>query len=213
MQTITSIKQQKGRKDRVSVFLDGSYGLGLSLSVVHENNLRVGLQLTDQEICILQNSELFHKAVNTAVRYLSYRPRSESETRTRLAKQKYDRDLIDNVIDKLKEQKLIDDDSFADFWTDNRQYFSPRSKRLIKLELRRKGVAEQIADKSTSDVDDQAGAHKVAQKKAVSLKNLDYDKFQKKLFGFLHNRGFSYQVISPAIETAWTQQGQEKAAE
>jgi len=212
-ETVTSITRQKGRKDRVSIFLNDKYGFALSLDVAHQFNIHKGQQLTTQEISIISEFELFHKAVNSSLRYVSYRPRSESEIRTRLRRQKYENDLIDKVLSKLKQQRVVDDIAFAEFWKDSREFFSPRSKRLIKLELRRKGVADEIAEKTTGDVDEQAGAYKAALKKAVSLKNLDFTKFQKKLFGFLHNRGFAYYIIRPTIDKVWAELGQEKTAE
>ena len=211
--TVTSITRQKGSQNRVSIFLDDKYGFGLSLDVVHEFNIHKGQQLTAQEISIINEFELFHKAANTVLRYVSYRPRSESEIRTRLRRQKYENALIDKIMDKLKQQRVIDDLSVAEFWKDSREFFSPRSKRLIKLELRRKGVTDEIAERTTSDVDDQAGAYKAAQKKANSMKSLEFDRFQKKLFSFLHNRGFGYHIIRPVIEKVWAELGREKAAD
>ncbi|MFC1906200.1 regulatory protein RecX [Chloroflexota bacterium] len=117
------------------------------------------------------------------------------------------------MLDKLKQQKVVDDSSFAEFWKDSREFFSPRSKRLIKLELRRKGVADDIAEKTTRDIDDHAGAYKAASKKSAVLKNLDFTIFQKKLFSFLHNRGFAYQIIRPTIEKIWAETWQEITAE
>ena len=183
------------------------------MDVAHQFNIHKGQQLTAQEISIINEFELFHKAVNTALRYVSYRPRSESEIRTRLRRQKYEIALIDKVLDKLKQQRVIDDTNFAEFWKDSREFFNPRSKRLIKLELRRKGVTDEIAERTTSDVDDQAGAYKAALKKSHSLKNLEFDKFQNKLFSFLHNRGFAYQIIRPTIDKVWAEMEQEKTAE
>ena len=84
---VTSITRQKGRQNRVSIFLDDKYGFGLSLDVVHKFNIHKGQQLTAQEISIINEFELFHKAANTVLRYVSYRPRSESEIRTRLRRQ------------------------------------------------------------------------------------------------------------------------------
>jgi len=211
--TVTSITRQKGRQNRVSIFLDDKYSFGLSLEVAHEFNIHKGQELTAQEISIINEFELFHKAINTALRYVSYRPRSESEIRTRLRRQKYDSAIINKVLDKLKQQRVVDDLSFAEFWKDSREFFSPRSKRMIKLELRRKGVTDEVAERTTSDVDDQAGAYKAALKKANSLKNLEFDKFQKKLFSFLHNRGFGYQIIRPTINKVWAELEQEKTAE
>jgi len=211
--TVTLVKQQKGRQNRVRIFLNDKYSFGLSLDVARQFNIHKGQELTAQEISIINEFELFHKAVNTALRYVSYRPRSETEIRTRLRRQKYENALIDKVLNKLKQQRVVDDTNFAEFWKDSREFFSPRSKRLIKLELRRKGVADEIAERTTGDVDDQAGAYEAALKKAYSLKNLEYDKFQKRLFSFLHNRGFAYQIIRSTIDKVWAELEQEKTAE
>ena len=50
-------------------------------------------------------------------------------------------------------------------------------------------------------------------KKANALNSLEFDVFRKKLFSFLHNRGFGYQVIRPTIEKVWAELEQEKTAE
>ena len=211
--TVTAVTRQKTRKDRVSIFLDDKYGFALSLDVAHQFNIHKGQKLTDQEISIINEIELLHKATNTALRYTSYRPRSEAEIRARLRRQKYDPALIERVLDKLKSQKIVDDADFAAFWKDSREFFNPRSRRLIKLELRRKGVTDEIAEKATSDVDDAAGAYKAALKKATALKGAEFGTFRKKMFSFLHNRGFSYQIIRPTIEKVWAEVSQEKAAD
>jgi len=212
--TITAIKAQKGRKDRVNVFLNGRYSLGLSLAVIEEAGVRVGKRLTDHEIESLAKSELLCRSFNAALHYLSYRPRSEAELRTRLHRRNFDHDTIERVIVKLKEQQLLDDAAFAQFWKENRDFFSPRSKRLIKLELRRKGVASEVADEATSELDDEASAYRAALKKSQTWANLDYQSFRKKLGGSLQRRGFSYQVIGPIVERLWrerTDQAQRKS--
>lgn len=212
--TITAIKAQKGRKDRVNVFLNGRYSLGLSLAVIEEAGVRVGKRLTDHEIESLAKSELLCRSFNTALHYLSYRPRSEAELRTRLHRRNFDHDTIEMVIVKLKEQQLLDDAAFAQFWKENRDFFSPRSKRLIKLELRRKGVASEVTDKATLELDDEASAYQAALKKSQTWTNSDYQSFRRKLGGFLQRRGFSYQVIGSIVERLWrerTDQAQRKS--
>lgn len=213
IKTVTSITRQQGRKDRLNVFLNDKYSFGLSINVAHQFNIHKGQQLTAQEISIINEFELLHKAMTTAMRYISYRPRSESEIITRLRRQKYESNIINKVIDKLKQQGVIDDQAFAEFWKDSREFFNPRSKRLIKLELRRKGVSDEIAEKTTGDVDDEGGAYKAALKKANSLKNVELNQFQKKLFSFLHGRGFSYQTIRNATSKVWTELEQQRTAE
>ena len=94
--------------------------------------------------------EDFDKFYNLALRFLSYRPRSEKEVRDRL-KIKYQKSnlkdlelIIDRVIQKLKKYNFVNDLEFAKKWIESRMKFKPRSLRLIKLELKKKGISDDI---------------------------------------------------------------------
>ena len=97
----------------------------------------------------------------------------------------------------------MDDVAFAQFWKDNRESFSPRSQRLTKLELRRKGVADDIIAQVTDAIDDDNSAYRVALSKARSLPLSDRQAFRRRLADYLKRRGFSYGVISHTVERVW----------
>lgn len=142
------------------------------------------------------------KCTATALRLLSYRPRSEAELRVRLSR-KFDSETIDNVITKLRDTLIIDDTSFARFWRDQRDSLSPRSKRLIRTELRQKGIDSELIADITQDIDDDENAYRAAHKKASVLKPEGYETFRRKLSAFLSRRGFNYEVINHAINRLW----------
>ena len=139
MRKITALRVSRGRKKRVNVFLDGKFAFSLETEVVAKEGLQVGQELSISQIEALARSDQFQRCLNAAAHYLSYRPRSESEIKERLHRRGFNGDSVEAVIAKLKEQGLVDDVAFAQFWKDNRESFSPRSQRLTKLELRRKG--------------------------------------------------------------------------
>jgi regulatory protein len=95
---------------------------------------------------------------------------------------------------------LVDDLSFAQFWKDNRQSFSPRSRWLTGMELRRKGVANEIVEQVVSSVDDEESAYQAALTKAHSLAGLDAESFERRLGQYLKRRGFGYGVIKQSLE-------------
>jgi regulatory protein len=206
MKRITSIETQKAKKGRVNLFLDGAYAFSLSVPVASMAGIREGQELTSKEVEKLQNDDLLHRSLNSALRYLGPRPRSETEVRNRLRRQGFDADTIQKVIDRLKEQKLINDADFARFWCDNRENFKPRSRRFIEFELRQKGVEAEIAAEATEGLDDELNAYRAAQRKAGSLKGLDYSNFRNRLAAFLKQRGFSYEVINSTINRIWQEQ-------
>lgn len=206
MKRVTAIETQKAKRGRVNLFLDGAYAFSLSVPVASMAGLHEGQELTSKEVEKLQNDDLLHRSLNSALRYLSPRPRSETEVRNRLRRQGYDADTIQQVIDKLKEQKLIDDADFARFWRENRENFRPRSRRFIEFELRQKGVDAETTVAVTEGLDDELNAYRAAQKKTAVLAGLNYQDFVKRLSVFLRQRGFSYEVINCTVNRAWQEQ-------
>ena len=206
MSKITAIRVGRRQGKRVNVFLDGGFAFSLEAEVTIREGLQVGQELSANQIEALARSDCFHRCLNTAAHYLGYRPRSEFELRERLQRRGFDGDSIDAVLAKLKEQGLVDDMAFAQFWRDNRQSFSPRSQWLTKLELRQKGVAADIIDQVV-DVADDESAYRAALSKARSLSPSDYQSFRRRLGEYLKRRGFGYGVINHTVERIWQEQG------
>ena len=200
MRKITALRVGKSQRKRVNVSLDGRFAFSLEAEVAIKEGLQVGQELSTSQIEALARSDHFHRCLNAAAHYLSYRPRSEFELRERLHQRGFDGDSVEAVLAKLKEQGLVDDMAFAQFWKDNRESFSPRSQWLTKLELRRKGVANNIIDQIADTIDDEDSAYRAALSKARSLPLSDYQSFRRRLGDYLKRRGFGYGVINHTIE-------------
>ncbi len=207
MRKITALRVGKGQKKRVNVSLDGRFAFSLEAEVTIKEGLQAGQELSISQIEALARSDHFHRCLNTAANYLSYRPRSELELRERLHQRGFDGDSVEAVLVKLKEQGLIDDTAFAQFWKDNRESFSPRSQWLTKLERRRKGIADNIIDQIADTINDEDSAYRAALSKARSLPLSDYQSFRRRLGDYLKRRGFGYGVISHTIERLWPETG------
>lgn len=154
------------------------------------------------------NGNACQRCLDAAYRYLSYRPRSEGEVRQRLHKHGFDEEAVGKTITKLKDQNLIDDLSFAQFWKDNRLSFKPKSKRLINRELRDKKVAVEIIEQVTKAIDDEGNAYKLGRSRMHILAHLDYPDFYRRLSSYLGYRGFSYEVIKHTITLLWQEKEQ-----
>jgi regulatory protein len=200
--TITALRLNS-RKKQVNVFIDGLFSFTIADELAVANHLAVGRELSADQIEELTDSNLFHNCMNAAVQFLSYRPRSESEVRQRLRQRGFDRETIEGVILKLKERRLLDDAAFAEFWVSNRLSFSPRSARLINLELRRKGVAAQTVSAIVQNLDDEHSAYDAGLKKAHRLSRLGYDDFRRRLYDYLRRCGFNYDTCKLTTERLW----------
>lgn len=206
MKRITALRTGRGREKRVNIFLDGKFAFSLDAEVVVKESLKVEQVLSAERIEALTRSDHLHRCFNAAFHYLSYRPRSEPELRERLHRRGFDGDSVEAVITRLKEQGLVDDIAFAQFWRDNREAFSPRSQWLTKLELRRKGVANDIIDQVVDTIDDEDSAYRAALSKARSLPRSDEQSFRRRLGEHLRRRGFSYGVINHIVNRLWQNQ-------
>ncbi len=202
VKVITALKPQKQGK-RVNLFLDNEFALGLSREVVAEAGIQLGQKLSQAEVEELKQAELLHRALAQALNFLSYRPRSKAEIKTKLSRLGYEEEIIQKTINRLQEMGLADDAAFAKFWKENRESFSPRSKRLLARELRGKGIDPELIGEVINEVDNELEAYRAGQKKARSLSQLNYFDFRKKLSAFLYRRGFNYEVIKPVVERLW----------
>jgi len=155
------------------------------------------------------NNISFHKCLDAAYRYLSYRPRSEAEVKQRLYERGFDVEVVKQTVIRLKEQRLVDDFAFAQFWKENRLSFKPRSKKLIIKELNDKKVNREITEQVTKDIDDMDNACKLGHGRMHILIHLDYPEFYRRLSNYLSYRGFNYEVIKRTTALLWQEKEEE----
>lgn len=208
MSKITGIEVQKRTPNRVNIYLDGEFAFGLSRIVAAW--LRVGQEVDEEKIKRLQVEEARERAFQQAMLFLSYRARSESEIRQNLRKHEYPEEVIEQTLERLRQAGLANDGQFARAWVENRSVFRPRSRRMMALELKQKGLNEEAVTSALEDVNDEALAYEAAQKRAPRLKALEWTEFRKKLSEFLARRGFPYSVIAPVVTRIWNETHKDK---
>lgn len=207
MSVITRLTTARSRDSRINIYLDGKYSFCLPVDVVVKEGLTTNQELSSGQVKALAAADRHRRCLNTAIRYLAYRPRSESEVRQRLRQRGFEDEYVEKVVADLKEQGLIDDADFARFWKENRQDFSPRSRWLTGVELQRKGITRELIEQVVDEVDDDDSAYRAASSKARHLSSYDYPLFRRRLGEHLKRRGFTYEVINNAIARVWREQG------
>lgn len=199
---ITALKIQKRNKNRVSVYLDGEYAFGLSQIVA--GWLVTGQELSEEKIKELKAKDQIEIAMQKALNYLSYRPRSKQEIRQNLKiKHQLEEGIIDQIIERLERSGFVDDQNFAEMWIENRSEFRPRGSHALRLELRKKGIDELTISEALTDLDEDHLALKAARKQARKYKHLEWLDFRKKMTGFLARRGFNYGLIAEVTPKVW----------
>lgn len=205
MPQITDIRPQQKRQDRVSIFIDGRYAFALDQLSAHEARLEIGQELSDDRLSELLEMAGLDSALSVALRYLAARPRSERELRSRLRQRNIGDALIDRTVEQLRTRGLLDDFTFAQYWVDQRVTFRPRSRRMLEMELRQKGINPSTIEDATLDMDDEAEAYRAAQRRARTLPTDDFESFFKKLVDHLARRGFGYATASKTARGLWAE--------
>ncbi len=203
MARITALEAQKRNPDRVNVHLDGEYAFSLARIVAAW--LQVGQELSEEKIAQLKSGDAQERAYQQALLFLSYRARSTSEIRQNLRKHEIPADVIEQTVERLKAERLADDDQFAKAWVENRSTFRPRSRRALAVELRQKGLPDEAVQSALTDVDEETLAYEAAKRRSRRLESLEWNEFRTKLSEFLARRGFSYSVVAPVVSRIWNE--------
>lgn len=210
--TITALRAQERDSQRVNVFVDGAFALGVSLTTLTRERLFVGQQLSDEDFARLERIESADKAFHAGLRLIEARPRSLAEIRERLARKGFAPEAVAAAVDRMRELDLADDESFARFWIENRQTYRPRGVNALRDELRRKGVPQDTiaAAIDASGQRDEEGQRALALGRAALHKyaaSPDYATFSRRLGGYLQRRGFGFDTVRPALEQLWQEVG------
>jgi regulatory protein len=202
MATITAIEPQKRNPRRVNIHLDGEFAFGLSRLTAAW--LRVGQTLSDEKIATLRSDDEREAALQQALLFLGYRPRSVAEVRKNLLKHDFGDEVVDATLDRLERDGLLGDRQFARAWVENRQAFRPRGRRVLTQELRRKGIEEPAIRAALAETSDEPSlALEAGRKYAHRLSRLDWPQFRTRLAGYLGRRGFDYEVIASSTKQIW----------
>ena len=131
----------------MNIHLDGEFAFGLARIVAAW--LGVGQELSEEKIEQLQAEDARERAFQQAMLFLSYRARSESEIRQNLRKHEIPEQVIEQTLERLRQDGLANDNQFAQAWVENRSTFRPRSRRMMAMELRQKGLDDEAVASAT----------------------------------------------------------------
>jgi regulatory protein len=205
---ITALRAQERDNQRVNVFIDGAFAIGVSLTTLTREGLFVGKELDEAAWARLESAESSDKALQAALRFLELRPRSLAEVRERLRRKGYSPEAIEAALTRLNETGLLDDQAFSRFWVEARQNSRPRGKLALRSELLRKGIDKATIDETLAEQGDADDERERAETLARSVlhkysRETDKQSFQRRLGGFLQRRGFAPDIVIALVGQLW----------
>ena len=101
MARVTSIEFQKKNKDRVNLYIDGTYLMSMYAEMVYKYNISVNSEIDQERLTEIIKADDYEKAKNKALNYISRVERSEKKVCEKL-KDEFDQEIIDMVMEFLK---------------------------------------------------------------------------------------------------------------
>lgn len=201
MKTITDIKEQAKNKKRVNVYLDGVYYCGLDLVTAVKYRLKKGMQIKESDIVEMQRTSEMQACFDSALNYLSLSIKTTKQVRDNLLKKGYLSEVVDETVLKLNEYGYLNDLEYAKRYVES--YKNSKGKRLIELELIKKGVKKECVYDALNLIEEQTESIEKLAEKYLKNKNKDLKTLQK-LFKYLISKGFGYDEVQLAISSIKT---------
>lgn len=206
--SVTQITQAVTNSERVNVFLNGKFWLGMSKNNLLTLKLTKGIELSDDEKREIEKVALNSKHIERAIRYTQMRPRSCGEVRDYLLyKKRLAPDEVENVIAYMQEKDLLSNEKFAQWYVDYKLSSGVNGLNKIKIELLQKKVdkkiiaevleraamGEEFANKQLEKIEE------YARKALKTVRAKDKYELKSKLVQKLMARGFRYEEIKVVI--------------
>lgn len=138
---ITSIQVQKKRPDRVSLFHEATFLIGLSEAVRQLFGIHKGTELTRTLWNRIQVEESRRGVRDRLFRLLGRRDHTRTELYRKLRAKGEDPNLVDEELDRLEEEGYLDPAAFARQFTHDKLHLRGWGPRKIQGELRKRGVS------------------------------------------------------------------------
>ncbi len=210
---ITRIARNKGRKKSFAIYLDGDDSFEVHETILAQYGLCTGLELDDRRIQTIKVAALRKAAEDSALNYISYRPRSLQEVRNHLMHKGYSEELAESIASHLESVRLVNDLEFARMFVRDKLRRKPTGKALLLRQLSAKGIpsamSRQVLREIISDEDQTSAAKELATRRLRltqrSMMKLDPVKQKQRLTGYLLRHGFSTDIVQKTVQNLFRQ--------
>lgn len=216
---VSDIKEAVRDKNRVNIYIDDKFFCSLDISQVVDLHLKIGRELSSEELDQLKRASDFGKFYARALEYALMRPRSSKEISDYLKKKTldrkvrvknrktgeystqekkgYDTSLVPLVFSRLEERGYIDDRRFAELWVENRNVSKGTSIKKLRLELQQKGISSKIIDEVLTE----SGRSEIEELRKIIARKAKKYPDEQKLIQYLLRQGFNYSDISDELSS------------
>ena len=199
---ITGLEPQKRNKNRVNLYIDGSYYCPLSLETVSKHRIKIGDEIDKDELdkatVDSENSSCF----SYGLKYVSRKLCTKKQVSDYLLKKGFLENSVNFALDKLIEYNYINDAEFTRAYVN----YSGESKGMLKIkyDLINKGVDRGTVEEEIESIANiQNDVCKKVSEKYMLKKEHDI-KTKAALYRYLASKGFTQEAITAAVKDVFS---------
>lgn len=201
---ITSVQTQKKRANRVSLFHEQTFLIGISDSVRQSFGIGTGTRLTHslwEKIC---GAEEKHEIRDHLLRLLGRRNHTRAELFRKGRQKGGDPDLLEEELDHLEEKGYLDHADFAKQFVHDKLHLRGWGPHKIRGELRRRGVGKSQADAAIREESDALDLTRICVDLALKrrrhfLREEEPFRRRQKIAAWLQRKGYTRESIMAAM--------------
>jgi regulatory protein len=149
-----------------------------------------------------------------ALRMLNGAPRSRAELAAAMARKDVPTEVAETVLDRFTEVGLIDDAEYARMLVRTRHGERGLARRAIGVELRRRGVDDEVAAEALADIhddDEEQAARALVRRRLAATRGLDAQTRSRRTFAALGRKGYAPSLIGRLVREELVAEGTQVA--
>lgn len=199
---ITRVEPGK-RRDRGRYMIHfGQHILSVLEDVMIKYRMTKGATFTKADLEEIVLADEKQQAYIHALRTLAHKPRTQMEITQRLLQKDIAPDIIEEILIRLGNEKLIDDELYARQWVRQRISQQYKGKLWVRQELQQKGIAKHTIAEALAEVEDELeldSAVAAGMKKWKQTRG-DLRDRRNKTYAYLLRRGFSGEMVRGVLK-------------
>lgn len=140
----------------------------------------------------LKELEEFDKLKTKVLKYILYKKRTEQEVRQKFAENTGN--LLDNVIEYLKQENYINDESYIEKSISEIQRLKNLSIKEVKYKLLTKGLSSKLVDEYIYEHKEEMLEYEINSAKTILIKKANTME-KEDILGFLRKKGYMEETI------------------
>lgn len=188
-----AVEECKKNKNRVNVYMDGSFAFACYKDTAVEHRVGVGRQFTSGQVEDLRHSDGELYAFQTALSLVAAKQRSRKDIETKLRAKGVEEEFIQPAVEKLEGYGYLDDEEYARAYAE--ELVLKYGRKLVRMKLVQKGIDNSVAERVVNELDDSEALKSLLSRVEARYAGEPEQKRRQKIIRAMLQKGFEYDDI------------------